>query len=279
MKRPSPKTLLLLVSVVVYLAYTLFPIYWLLISSFKPYIEIFQLHPSFFPRDPTLVNYLKVIKGEGIGVNFLWSLANTIAISIAVTIACVLIGGLAGYGMSRSSNRFIYMLPLAFLLFSLTPPQTYAVPLFLTLGKLGLIDTQLGLAIVYLTFGLPFPIWFLSQYFKSVPREFEEVARVAGYPRIQIVFKIVFPLAAPALMTAAIFSFMGTWNEVFFASILTSKRAMTMPVAIMSFQDARVMAWDLSTASSMLAVIPLGIILTILQRYVVQGLTAGGLKE
>lgn len=279
MKRPNPRTLLLLASVVVYLVYTLFPVYWLLVSSFKPYIEIFQLQPTFLPRNPTLLNYLKVVKGEGIGVNFLWSLMNTTLISIAVTIACVLIGGLAGYGMSRSRNRFIYMLPLAFLLFSLTPPQTYAVPLFLTLGRLRLLDTQLGLAIVYLTFGLPFPIWFLSQYFKSVPREFEEVAHVDGYPRIQIVFRIVFPLAAPALMTAAIFCFMGTWNEFFFASILTSKRAMTMPVAIMSFQDARVMAWDLSTASSMLAVIPLGIILTILQRYVVQGLTAGGLKE
>jgi multiple sugar transport system permease protein len=272
------KQTLFFLGVLIYLIYTLFPIYWLGISSFKKDKEIFSMHPTLFPQQPTFENYVKIVEGEGIGVNFLASLGNTAVIAIAVTVVDILIGGIAAYGISRSRSRLIYSLPLVFLLFSLTPPQTYALPIFITLREVNLLDTRLGLALVYLAFSLPLPIWFLSQYFKSIPREFEDSAKVDGCGRFQIIFRIVFPLAAPALSTSAIFAFMHTWNEFFFASILTSRQAITMPVAIMNFQDARAMAWDLSTAASMLAVIPLVLILTVLQRYVIHGLTAGGIK-
>jgi multiple sugar transport system permease protein len=272
------KQTLFFIGVMFYLIYTLFPIYWLGISSFKKDKEIFSMRPTLFPQQPTIKNYVKIVEGEGIGVNFLASLGNTAVIAISVTVVDVLIGGIAAYGISRSRSRLIYSLPLVFLLFSLTPPQTYALPIFITLREVGLLDTRLGLALVYLAFSLPLPIWFLSQYFKSIPREFEDSAKVDGCGRFQIIFRIVFPLAAPALSTSAIFAFMHTWNEFFFASILTSRQAITMPVAIMNFQDARAMAWDLSTAASMLAVVPLVLILTVLQRYVIHGLTAGGIK-
>ncbi len=272
------KRLLFFAVVLFYLLYTLFPIYWLAVNSFKPAREIFSLNPSLFPQNFTLDNYVRVLRGEGIGVNFMLALRNTVVVAVVVTLLGVFVGGIAAYGISRSKNRLIYGLPLVFLLFSLTPPQTYAVPIFTTLRALHLLDTQIGLMLVYLTFSLPLPIWFMSQYFKSIPREFEESARIDGCNRFQVIFKIVFPLAAPAVSTSAIFIFMQNWNEFFFAMTLTSRRAMTMPVAIMNFQDARAMAWDLSTASSMLAVIPLVIILTVLQRYVIQGLTGGGLK-
>ena len=272
------KQALFFTAIVIYLIYTLFPIYWLGISSFKSDKEIFSLHPTLLPEQPTIENYFKIVQGEGIGVNFLASLWNTAVIAISVTLVDVFIGGIAAYGISRSRNRWIYSLPLVFLLFSLTPPQTYALPIFITLRELRLLDTRFGLALVYLAFSLPLPIWFLSQYFKSIPREFEDSAKVDGCGRFQVIFRIVFPLAAPALSTSAIFAFMHTWNEFFFASILTSRQAITMPVAIMNFQDARAMAWDLSTAASMVAVVPLVIILAVLQRYVIQGLTAGGIK-
>ena len=276
--RKAVKRLLFSTLILVYVSYALFPIYWLAITSFKTRSEIFMLYPTIFPRKLTVNNFMQVLRGEGIGVNFMSSLRNTVIIAIVVTSINLLLGGLAGYGISRAKSRIIYGLPLLFLLFSLTPPQTYAVPIFITLRKLGLLDTLLGLIFVYTAFSLPLPIWFLSQYFKSVPREFEEAALVDGCSRVKVIFKIMFPLASPALCTSAIFTFMHTWNEFFFASILTSRRAMTMPVAIMSFQDARVMAWDLSTAASMLAIVPLIVVLTVLQKYVIQGLTAGGLK-
>ena len=126
------------------------------------------MHPTLFPQQPTIGNYVKIVEGEGIGVNFLASLGNTAVIAISVTVIDVLIGGIAAYGISRSRSRLIYSLPLVFLLFSLTPPQTYALPIFITLREVGLLDTRLGLALVYLAFSLPLPIWFLSQYFKSI---------------------------------------------------------------------------------------------------------------
>lgn len=275
--RAAAKSIFLIV-IALYVVFTLFPIYWLASSSFKQSSEIFRLQPTLFPQAPTFANYQKVLKGEGIGVDFLWSLFNTGVVSVVVMLAGVFIGSLAGYGMSRSRSKFIYFLPFVFLVFSLTPPQTYAVPIFSSLRRFGLLDTRFGLGVVYLTFSLPFSVWFLSQYFKSIPREYEEGAIVDGCSRLGVLFRIVFPLSAPALMTSAIFSFMHTWNEFLFASILTSRNAMTMPVAIMSFQDARALAWDLSTAASMIAVVPLVVVLILLQRYVVTGLTAGGMK-
>lgn len=269
---------ILLILVIVYAVYVLFPTYWLFINSFKLEKDIFTVKPALIPLHPTIHNYIAVLRYEVAGVGFLRYLYNSLIISTAVTLLSIVLGGVAAYGMSRSRSLVIYLLPLPFLIFSLTPPQVYLNPIFLTLKSIHLLDTQLGLILVYLTFSLPLPIWFLSQYFKNIPIEFDDAAHVDGCNLFQIIFRIIFPMAAPALSTSAIFVFMYTWNEFFLAGILTTKYAVTLSVGIMNFQQAHSVSWNLTTAASMIAVFPLILIIATLQKYVVSGLTAGGLK-
>jgi multiple sugar transport system permease protein len=273
------KRVLFWILVSLFMIYILFPVYWLINSSFKLEKEIFSFNPTFYPHKFIYNNYRTVLFMREGGVNFMAYFSNSLIIAITVLILSIFIGGLAAYGMSRSKSRAVYILPLIFLAFSLTPPQAYVNPLYLMMKYLNLLDTKLGLIIIYLLFSLPLPIWFLSQYFKGIPKELEEVAKIDGCTRLQVMSKIVLPLSAPGIFTSAIFVFMYVWNEYFLAGIFTSTpRAMTLPIGIMNFQQAHSVSWNLTTAASMLAVFPLVIVISIFQRYIVQALMAGALK-
>lgn len=262
-----------------FMIYVLFPIYWLINSSFKTEKEIFLVNSTFYPHEFTYNNYKTVLFMRGGGVNFMAYFSNSIIVAATVLILSIFVGGLAAYGISRSKSRAVYILPLIFLAFSLTPPQAYVNPLYLMMKYLKLLDTKLGLIIIYTLFSLPLPIWLLSQYFKGIPEELEEAARIDGCNRLQVISKIVFPLSSPGISVSAIFVFMYVWNEFFLAGIFTStSRAMTLPIGIMNFQQVHSISWNLTTAASMLAVFPLVIIISVFQKYIIQGLTAGAVK-
>jgi len=259
--------------------YVLFPIYWLINNSFKTEKEIFLFNPTFYPHEFTYNNYRTVLFMRAGGVNFMAYFSNSLIVAITALILSIFIGGLAAYGISRSKSRAVYILPLIFLAFSLTPPQAYVHPLYLMMKYLKLLDTKLSLIIIYTLFSLPLPIWFLSQYFKGIPEELEDAARIDGCTRLQVISKIVLPLSSPGISVSAIFVFMYAWNEFFLAGIFTSTlRAMTLPIGIMNFQQAHSISWNLTTAASISAIFPLVIIISIFQRYIIQGLTAGALK-
>lgn len=273
------KRILFWILVSLFMIYVLFPIYWLINNSFKTEKEIFLFNPTFYPHEFTYNNYRTVLFMRAGGVNFMAYFSNSLIVAITAVILSIFIGGLAAYGISRSKSRAAYILPLIFLAFSLTPPQTYVHPLYLMMKYLKLLDTKLSLIIIYTLFSLPLPIWFLSQYFKGIPEELEDAAKIDGCTRLQVISKIVLPLSSPGISVSAIFVFMYTWNEFFLAGIFTSTlRAMTLPIGIMNFQQAHSISWNLTTAASMLAVFPLVIVISIFQRYIVKGLTAGALK-
>jgi len=273
------KRILFWILVSLFMIYVLFPIYWLVNNSFKTEKEIFLFNPTFYPHEFTYYNYRTVLFMRGGGVNFMAYFSNSLIVAITTLILSIFIGGLAAYGISRSKSRAIYILPLIFLAFSLTPPQAYVNPLYFMMKYLKLLDTKLSLIIIYTLFSLPLPIWFLSQYFKGIPEELEEAARIDGCTRFQVISKIVLPLSSPGISVSAIFVFMYVWNEFFLAGIFTStSRAMTLPIGIMNFQQLNSLSWNLTSAASMMAVFPLVIIISIFQRYIIQGLTAGALK-
>ena len=273
------KRILFWILVSLFMIYVLFPIYWIINSSFKTEKEIFLFNSTFYPHEFTYNNYRTVLFMRGGDVNFMAYFSNSLIVAGTTIILSIFIGGLAAYGISRSKSRAVYILPLIFLAFSLTPPQAYVNPLYLMMKYLKLLDTKLSLIIIYTLFSLPLPIWFLSQYFKGIPEELEEAARIDGCTRLQVISKIVLPLSSPGISVSAIFVFMFAWNEFFLAGIFTStSRAMTLPIGIMNFQQVHSISWNLTTAASMLAVFPLVIIISIFQRYIIQGLTAGALK-
>jgi len=273
------KRILFWILVSLFMIYVLFPIYWLINSSFKTEKEIFLFNSTFYPHEFTCNNYRTVLFMRRGDVNFMAYFSNSLIVAMTTVILSIFIGGLAAYGISRSKSRVIYILPLIFLAFSLTPPQAYVNPLYLMMKYLKLLDTKLSLIIIYTLFSMPLPIWFLSQYFKGIPEELEEAAKIDGCTRLQVISKIVLPLSSPGISVSAIFVFMFAWNEFFLAGIFTSTSgAMTLPIGIMNFQQLHSISWNLTTAASMLAVFPLVIIISIFQRYIIQGLTAGALK-
>lgn len=263
------------------LIYSLFPIYWIAINSFKLSKEIFSSNPSLLPHKWTLSHYAVVLSGKSVkgGVSFLQYFRNSLIVATFVTLLALFIGIPAAYGISRSITKVIYTMPLVFLMFAMIPPQAYANSLYLIIRKLGLIDTTLGLIVVYLVFILPLSLWLLSQYFKGIPKDFEEAAKIDGCSRLQIIWKIVIPLSIPGIVITAIFSFIYAWNEFFFASIFTSTaHSMTLPIGIVSYQSAHSISWDLISTAATVAIFPIVIIALIFQRYIIKALTAGGLK-
>jgi multiple sugar transport system permease protein len=250
---------------------TLFPFVWLVQMSFRPNKDIFGYDLLFVP---TLDHYRALWTGA-----FPRSFLNSVVVSAASTLLSLLIGVPAAYALSRGGFRSSRRIALWILATRMAPPIAFTIPFFLAYRELGLLDTQIGLILVYLTFNLALVIWMMQPFFDAVPRELEQAAWIDGCGIWQAFRMITLPLSAPGLGATAVICFILSWNDFFYALILARTQASTAPVAIVNFIQYTGWEWGRIAAAGTLVMLPVVIFTMIVRNYLIRGLTAGGTKE
>jgi multiple sugar transport system permease protein len=254
---------------------TLVPVYWMVNTSLKAQVEVFTTPPTFWPENPTLDNYVNLFTRRHLG----GYVVNSILIVGTAVLLSLVIGSLAGYSLARFGSRLQQNLDFWVLAPRMIPPVALVVPLFLILQQLGLINKKLGLILVYAAFNLPFVAWMMRSFFQEIPADLEEAAMVDGAGRLRSFWDIVLPLAAPGLAATAIFSLIITYNEFFFALILTSTpAAATLPVGTAALIGKTQTLYGEMAAAGLVAAVPLVIFALLVQRHLVRGLTMGAVK-
>ena len=256
---------------VVLLLLVLFPFGWLVQMSFRPNSDIFGYDLLF---SPTLVHYRALWTGA-----FPASFVNSLVTSFASTALALLIGVPASYALSRGGFRHSHGIALWILATRMAPPIAFTIPFFLAYRFLGLSDTLTGLVIVYLTFNLALVIWMMQPYFDSVPRELEEAAWIDGCGVWSAFRRVTLPLSAPGLAATAVICFILSWNDFFYALVLTRTQASTAPVAIVNFIQYTGWEWGRIAAAGTLVMLPVVAFSMLVRNYLVRGLAAGGVKE
>jgi len=257
-----------------YVCAALFPIFWMVLSSFKP-PDVVQAIPPIWAFTPTLQNYNDALNGTA-------SMATLITHSFVVaslTTLLTLAAGLpAAYALTRVRFRGRHFVGNWILSTIMFPPVVSAIPVFIIVGQLGLMDTYPALVIPYTAFNLPIIIWMLRSFVRQIPQEIEEAALIDGSSHITIVRRIILPLIAPGLAAAGILCFLFSWNEFLFALTLTRSTVKTAPVGISQFTGMYGTQWGDLTAASTVIAAPVLVMTLILRRRIVQGLTFGAVK-
>lgn len=252
-----------------------FPLYWMLTSSLKPAPEIVRVPPVWLPIVPTLEHYRELFAVTDFGR---WFLNSLIVCSLSTLIA-VLLGVLGSYSLARLKVRGKEMLARSTLLAYMFPGVLLVIPLVLVFTRLGLLNTQIGLSLAYLTFALPFVMWVMRDFLGSVPVDLEEAAMIDGASRLEALRDVVIPQAYPGIIACGIFAFLFAWNEYLFAAVLVRKHdLMTLPPAMANFASTMDTRWGLVMAASTLATVPMALAFAFLQKYLVTGIGAGGVK-
>jgi len=267
---------------IIWFLIVVFPLFWTVVTSFKSPIDVFR-GPKYMPFidfKPSLKAWNNMFVRDR--QQILVPLINSIIIVSTSTFLAVGIGSMAGYSLSRFTfklGRFSNK-DLAFWVISqrFIPPIAIIIPVLIMFRVLRLLDTRLGMIIIYTAFNLPFVIWLMRDYFNSVPQDIEEAAMVDGCSRLETFVRIVLPLAFPGLIVSFLFSFVMAWNEFFFALILTFQKAQTIPLLIAGQSTQRGVEWWNISAMAIITILPALIITLILQRRLVSGLTLGAIK-
>jgi len=258
----------------------LFPLYWLVIASFKDPIAVHQ-GPTFIPWvdfRPTLKAWKDLLFGIERETVY-GPLQNSVVISGTSSLLAMALGAAAAYGLARLPVRIgpLSNDDLLFWIVSqrIMPPIVTALALFLMLRVIGLLDTRLGLVLVYLAFNLPLATWLMHNYFRQVPVSLEEAALVDGASRARALWHVVIPVSVPGLVATFLFCFLFAWNEFLFALILTFNRARTLPILIAAQHTQRGIEWWSLSAMSLITLMPVVAITLLLQRYLVSRVLAG----
>lgn len=268
----------------------LFPIYWTVTTSFKTAVNVTQGHIlpfiEFMPDwkgwrslglSPDTIGNTSTVRTE-----FLLRFENSVIVSVGASILAVLIGSLAAYGLSRFDYKFAIWrnkdISFFFLSQLILPPVVLAMPFLVLYKELALLDTRIGLILLYTLTVLPIVIWIMRDQFDTIPQELEQAALVDGCSIWGAFLRIVLPIALPGMVAAFILSVILCWNEYFFAALLTSSNAKTLPVMVASQTGSQGINWWSMAALSTAAIAPLVLIGIFLERYIVKGLTAGSIK-
>jgi len=252
-----------------------FPIWQVFNISLRPGDQLLSTSLELVPRSATFDNYVRLFTER----DFLVWLRNSAAVSVSVTITGVIFASMAGYGFSRF--RFIGKKAglLSLLTTQMFPGTMLLLPMYIMLINLGLINSYLGIVIVYSATALPFCIWTMKGYYDTIPTSLEEAARIDGCSHFTAFLKVILPLAAPALVITALFSFMSAWSEyIVAAQILQDTDLWTLPIGLKSFEASMSTEWGLYGAASIIVMIPVVGLFLGLSRWLVSGLTLGSVK-
>lgn len=252
---------------------TLFPLYWLFVISTKLPRDAFKVPPDLI-YIPDFSRYLSIWSTAGFGHAFLNSV---IVVFGGVTIA-LLIATPAAYAITRFRIRGGRWLKLWLLLAYTTPEFLFVIPMYVLYQQFGLFDTQIGLALIYQVFAVPFAVWLVQSFFAEVPLDLGDAARVDGCSELQALVRIYLPLAAPGLAATAILVGINMWNEVTIALSLTFQDSRTVTIAVAGFRGYAAIRWQEMAAAAVTAVVPMIAFAALAQRYIVKGLTFGAVK-
>jgi multiple sugar transport system permease protein len=261
--------LLLLVVIIV----CVFPFYWMVTTSFKEQSAILSATPQLFFH-PTLGNYTTAFQKFDIGA----SLVNSLIVALSTTAISLILGAPAAYAIARFDFKGKRDLWFWFISNRMISPIVVALPFFLIARQFRLLDTQLVLILIYLTFNVPIVVWICADQFRNIPKELDEAATLEGYSSFGIFWRIALPLAAPGIAVSAIFSFIFSWNELLYALVLTRSNAKTAPVVATSFLSGYELPWGQIMATGTLVALPVIIFSIIVSRQLVRGLTMGAIK-
>ena len=252
-----------------------FPLFWMLSTSLKPSAEIFATPPRLVPAHPTLENFGRLFSDT----SFLTFFRNSALVSLATVALTLGVSAPGAYGLTRfafAGREKVAGLILTTYMFA---PVMIIIPFYILVKELGIVNTRLALVLSYTTFCLPFCLWLLRAFFESIPLELEEAALVDGAGRGRAVWHVVLPLALPGLIAAAIFTFILAYNDFLFALVLiTSDELKTLPVGVNDLFNATIVDWGMIMAAGVMITVPTVGFFVAVQRYLIQGWGAGGLK-
>jgi N,N'-diacetylchitobiose transport system permease protein len=259
---------------------TLFPIFWMLSTAFKPPTEIYSLTPHPLPAHPTWANFANVINGSVIGMPYWTFLRNSLVVTLSSVVVSSAVALLAAVAVARFRFRFRTTYLIMLLIVQMLPQQALVIALYLDYRAVNLLDSLVGLTLVYIAFSLPVTIWMLRNFVAAVPRELEEAAAIDGAGPFRVFFRVLLPLVAPGLVTTSVFAFIFAWNEFVFALtfIGTDTSKFTLPIYVTYFFSKGSVDWGAIMAASVLFTLPVMIFFLIVQRRLRAGLLAGAVK-
>jgi multiple sugar transport system permease protein len=256
-----------------FVLFVLAPLYWMFVTSIKPSDDYLAVPPVWFPSEPTSVHYTAAL----FAYRGLKGLTNSLIISLSATILSAFLGTLMAYSLARfntgGANLSFWVLSQRFL-----PPVAIVLPIFLIYRNIGLHDTHVGMIIAYTVFTLPVSVWMMFAYFRQMPKSMEDAALVDGCTRWQAFWQVAVPLAAPGIVAAAVFAFIACWTEFFFALVLTSRYAFTLPTVFRAFLGFQGAQYGEASALAIVSLVPSIVLGVLAQRHLVRGLTLGAVR-
>jgi len=255
-------------------AFWLLPVAWIALTSIKPTAEINSVKPVFWGFTPTMEHYGELFNR----FEFSRILLNNLLIVPAATIIVMVLAIGSAYALARLPLKGADQISLFILSFRFMPGMLVVLPYYLMFQQVGLLDTHVGMILVYVAFGLPFAVWLLRGFLRDIPHDLEEAALLDGLGRFEIMWKIILPLARPGIAVATIFTFVFTWNEYLFAFALTFDHAVTLPVQLSKMIDAYSVLWGPLSAAVILQLLPMVSVVFFIQKHMVRGLALGAVK-
>ncbi len=254
---------------------TVFPFIYMLSTSLKGPVYVFELPPRLVPSQPTLRNFILAWTSNNFARYFL----NSLGVTLVTTLLVIWLGSMMAYAFARF--EFVLKKPLYYLVmfFMMMPAMSLIVPQFILATRLKLVDQLPGLVVMYVAQNLPLTVFLLRGFLEQVPREIEEAAQMDGASAWGVYWRVLLPLSKPALATAAIFASLGAWDEYVWAfTIINTAEKRTLPVGIAAFQGVHLSDWGLVFAASLIAVVPVILLFIILQKYFIKGMVTGAVK-
>ncbi|MBQ5950942.1 MAG: carbohydrate ABC transporter permease [Lachnospiraceae bacterium] len=270
-KRMVSALLTLLTVILVIIA--IFPLYWLISTSMKSKMDAFAI-PFKWIFTPSFNNYQELLGSR----EFIKCYINSLIVATGTTAVSLVFGLTAGYALSRSRGKLGAAMGTGIILARMVPPMSLIIPFFVVFSQFGLTDNHITLILMYLTTVLPFVTWLMMGFFQGVPVELEEAAYIDGCSRIQAFLRVCIPVVRPGVVTSAMFAFMMSWNEYFYAVIMTANKTKTLTIFIQSFVNSSGTNWGLLCAASVLVIIPILAFTIFAQKSFVRGLMGGAVK-
>jgi len=248
------------------------PIIWIFLAAFKTHVDVYQLKLLFVP---TFENFAIVFQAPYYLGDKLF---NSTIVALVTVLLAIPIATLAAYSFSRFRLQGETTMLVMILATQFVPAVVIILPFFVMFRDVGLLDTRVGLILVNLAIVMPFAIWMIKGFIDGIPLDTEEAAMVDGSTRLQVIWNIVLPMAAPGILTAGIFCFIIAWNEFLFALILTNKEAVTLPIGLALFKAEEGDLWNLLSAAGIIIMAPMFVLALLIRRYFVQGMTMGAVR-
>lgn len=273
-KRKCIRFFTLVLPLLLFMVFLLFPFYWMLVTSIKTNAEIYSVPLVYWPKELTWATYVDLFGY----FDFLKYMKNSLIVAVGTTILSLVVSTLAAYSFARFSFKGRKFLMALFLSNNMFPTVLLMIPLYSIMRKLHLLYTPMGLILAYTTFTIPFSVWLIQGFIRDMPFSLEEAALIDGCTRAGAFTKIFLPVLTPCLLSAGVYMFMQSWNEYTMASMFTNPSTRTIPVALSSLIGQLGVEWDMLCAGGTIAVLPVCIMFFFAQKRLVAGLTAGAVK-